>query len=77
MNLSKEVTKALKTVGCLPDVNGTTSNEATAASEAVAMDCQPGGSTSKSGNENALLSQEGPQPGPSGVPKPVDAEISR
>ncbi len=79
MNLSKEVTKALKTVGFLPDINGESTNNDASTSEAVAMDFQPGGgSSSKSGTESDNISQDGgPQPGPSGIQKETSGATSK
>ena len=64
MSLSKEVTKALKNTGYLPDINGEAS-----ASASSAETSNPEAEDSNESPEEPIIEgiEEDPQPGPSGI----------
>ena len=66
MSLSKEVTKALKNTGYLPDING----EASASSSSTSSTVETSNPEESSGSTPAM---DEPQPGPSGVSNPGSA----
>ena len=69
MSLSKEVTKALKNTGYLPDING----EASASSSSTSSTVETSNPEESSGSTPAM---DEPQPGPSGVSNPGSASAS-